>query len=222
MVHKVSHTQKVLNVWAIILIIWSVYRAKLSLPAWIDELVAKPFVFILPVIIFLNRFEGKKEVRKELGFTTKNFFSDIRLALIIGLFFSIIAVLSNFIKFGNFSFTQTLFAMGGTRLFFAFVLALATGVSEEVLSRGFVLNQFYKESGNPISASFLSSIFFLILHVPILFTNLKLSGTVLLFFLATDFILSLVNSFVFLDRKSLTAPILIHAFYNMSIILYIS
>ena len=53
----VSYTQKVLNVWAVILILWSIYRAKLALPEWFDEFIAKPLIFILPVYLFIRKVE---------------------------------------------------------------------------------------------------------------------------------------------------------------------
>ena len=48
-----------------------------------------------------------------------------------------------------------------------------------------------------------------------------LTGNTLLMVLTTDMILSLVNSFAFLERRNLIVPILIHTFYNLSIILFI-
>jgi membrane protease YdiL (CAAX protease family) len=99
--------------------------------------------------------------------------------------------------------------------------ALATGISEEILSRGFVLKRLYEDSKNILTSSFFASILFFFLHVPILFTNIKLTGNLLLFFMVTDIILSLFNSFVFLIRKSLFLPIFIHALYNITLLLFI-
>jgi membrane protease YdiL (CAAX protease family) len=101
------------------------------------------------------------------------------------------------------------------------IITFATAITEEIFARGFILKRLYEEWGNSYSAAFFSSLLFLIIHIPILITNLKLSGNLLLLFFATDFILSLVNSFVFLERKSLVAPILIHALYNIAILFYL-
>ena len=56
---KVTATQRALNLWAVILIIWSVYRAKFRLPEWLDEFIAKPLVFILPVYYYIRKIEKK-------------------------------------------------------------------------------------------------------------------------------------------------------------------
>ncbi len=215
----VSRTQRVLNVWAIVLILWSIYRTKLVLPEWFDELVAKPFVFITPVYVYLTHVE-KTSFFKGIGLTIKDFFSEVKVAVLIGLFFTIAGFAAHYVKNGGFSFAQTLLGQNPQSLLLIFVLALATATCEEILSRGFVLKRLYEESNNMFTSSFLASVLFLIIHIPILFTNLKLSGSQLLLFMTTDFILSLINSFIFLDRKNLIAPILIHALYNMSILLY--
>lgn len=209
-----------LNIWAIVLIMWSVYRAKFQLPEVIDELIAKPIVFLLPVYWYIKNTE-KKDFAPNVWLTTTKLFSNIYLSLFIGAIFALSALMANYGKFGTFSFGETLLNMHAQSLVFAIVIALFTAFCEEVVSRGFVLKRLYEESGNVYTSSFLASVLFLILHIPILLTNLKLTGSVLLWFMVTDFILSLINSFVFLSRRSLVSPILIHALYNLSIILYI-
>jgi len=216
----VSPTQKVLNLWAVILIIWSVYRAKFFMPEWFDEFIAKPLVFVLPVYLYIKKVE-KKDFLPSILLTTKNIFKDIYLAIIIGFVFALSAFFSNYLKHGGFLFNATVIYSTSQKLSTYFFIASATGFSEEILSRGFILKRLYEESGNLYTSSFISSILFFILHIPILFTNLKLTGGLLLLFMITDLILSLANSFIFLERKSLILPILIHAFYNLAVILYV-
>ena len=215
---KVTPTQRALNLWAIILIIWAIYRAKFKLPEWFDEFIAKPLVFIVPVYYYIKRIE-KKSFFSALDFKFSITLPDILISLIIGGIFSLTAILANALKFNKFVLFQHEYSL--ETIFILILTALATAISEEILSRGFVLKRLYQESKNIYYSSFFSSILFLFLHVPILFTNYKLTGDQLLLFMGTDLMLSLVNSFVFLDRKSLIVPILIHAFYNLSIILFV-
>lgn len=215
-----SPLQKTLNLWAIVLIIWSVYRTKLFLPEWFDEFIAKPLVFILPVYIYIKNFE-KKPFFESVGLTRQNIFNNIKIALSIGVLLTGSAVAANYFKYGEFSFSNTLFNNNGQNLILIIIMSLATGFSEELLSRGFLLKRLYDDSGNIYASSFLSSVLFLVLHIPILFTNSQLQGSLILLFLMTDFILSMVNSFLYLDGKNLVSPILVHAFYNLAIILYI-
>lgn len=219
MKNGVSSAQKALNLWAIILIIWSIYRANFKLPQWFDEYIAKPVVFVLPVYYYILKYE-KKDFFTAVGWKLKSNFSDVFLGLLLGGLFFLMAILANFIKFNKFVIFPT------QKFFFPVFLltiltAFATSISEEILSRGFVLKRLYEESKNIYTSSFFSSILFFFLHVPILFTNAKITGNLLLFFMTSDLVLSLANSFVFLEKKNLTLPILIHAFYNLSIYFFI-
>lgn len=213
-----SPTQKALNLWAIILIIWAIYRAKLKMPEWFDEFLAKPLVFILPVYYYIQNID-KKKFFESIQLKFKFNAIDLLYVLAIGGIFASSAILANFMKFNKFVLFQNPVTV--TSLGYMIILALATGISEEILSRGFVLKKLYEESKNPYTSSFFASILFFFLHVPILFTNTRLSGNLLLMFLGMDMILSLVNSFVYLERKNLALPILIHASYNLSIILFL-
>lgn len=218
MKQKVSPTQKALNLWAIILIVWAVYRAKLHMPEWFDEFIAKPFVFVLPVFYYIKNVE-KKPILASLNLHLKKWSSDVLLGFLIGGFFFVNAIFIHYLKLGRTNiFSQ--FA-NSQHLLLIVTLAFATSITEEILSRGFILRHLYEESKNIYSSSFIGSILFFFLHVPILFTNVKITGNLLLLFMGTDMILSFINSVLFLDRKNLALPILIHAFYNLSIVLFL-
>ncbi|EKE13697.1 MAG: hypothetical protein ACD_12C00864G0001 [uncultured bacterium] len=215
---KISSTQKALNLWAVVLIVWAVYRTYLKLPEWFDEFIAKPLVFVLPVLVYIRTVE-KKEILSSLFINKnfKNFIKEFFISFGVGLILLLTALFSVYLRFnkiglfGHFpSFNQ----------FGLIVLtALATGITEEILSRGFVLKRLYEESKNAYSSTFFASILFFFLHVPILFVNNKINGSMLLLFMVTDLLLSMVTGLIMIQRKSLTVPILIHAFYNVVIAL---
>lgn len=215
---KITPTQKALNLWAIILIIWSIYRANMKMPEWFDEFIAKPIVFILPVYYYIKKID-KVDFFSAIWFKPKKIFRDLAVAFGIGGVFFVTSIFASFVKSGQFFSSNVSFTP--QNIFYIFVIALATGISEEILSRGFVLRKLYEESKNIYTSSFFASILFFFLHVPMLFTNAKIVGNTLLVFMATDLILSLVNSFIYLDKKSLTLPILIHAMYNISLAFFI-
>lgn len=218
MKEKATPTQKALNLWAVILIIWSVYRSVLKMPEWFDEFVAKPAVFVLPVIYYIRKID-KKDVLSSIyvSLNSRKFLSDLIYSVMAMLLFFGAAVSAIYINTGKLLDRPNLPDWGTVAM--VILLALATGVTEEILSRGFVLKKLYDESKNYFSSIFLSSILFFILHVPILFTNINITGNLLLTFMVTDMVLSIINGFIFLERKSLTVPILIHAFYNIMVAL---
>ena len=215
---KVTPTQRALNLWAVIIIVWSVYRTYLHLPEWFDEFIAKPLVFVLPVFAYIKWVE-KKDILSSL-FLNKNlkvFLKEFFISLGVGLILLLTALLSVYLRFkkvglfSNFpSFNQ---------LTLIFITALATGITEEILSRGFVLKRLYEESKNAYSSAFFASILFFFLHVPILFASSKINGSMLLVFMVTDLLLSMVTGLIMIQRKSLTVPILIHTFYNVVVAL---
>ncbi len=209
--------QKTLNFWAIILIIWSIYRANFRLPETIDELLIKPMVFILPVYFFITHWE-KRAFFTSVDLRFSSFKKDGLIGVTIGVLFFLVGILANYIKH---AYRIVLPSVTSTTMIMALILAVATSISEEILSRGFVLKRLYQESKNVLSASFLASVLFFFLHVPILFTNIKITGGMILFIMATDIVLSLLISFIYLERKSLLPAILIHAFYNFSLYFFV-
>ena len=217
---KISPTQRALNLWAIVLIIWAVYRSKFNFfPPEIDEFIAKPLVFILPVWYYIKHYENGKFFDR-LDLHRKTLKTDIVYGLGIGAIFFGSAVLAQLVGKGKVIFLQGK-SFSPETVGLMVVMAIATAISEEILSRGFILKRLYEESKNVWSASFLASILFFFLHVPILFGDPKINGNMLLIFLVTDMILSLTNSFIFLWRKSLVLPILIHALYSLAIIFFL-
>jgi len=212
-------TQKALNLWAIILIVWSFYRAKLNLPEWFDEFVAKPIVFVLPVIYYIVRYE-KTNVFQALWWKKIPPIKDIVIGLGIGILFPITIALSVVMNKHKLVFFPGK-AVSFNYIIVALLIVLATSVTEEILSRGFVLKRLYDESKNYLNSSLFASFLFFFLHVPILFTTSQLTGNAIIFIMMTDLLLSLVSSFVFLERKSLVTAIIIHAFYNLSFLLFV-
>jgi membrane protease YdiL (CAAX protease family) len=214
-----NNTQRYLNLWAVVLIAWTVYRMNYSFPEYVDEFIAKPIIFLLPVFLYIKNIE-KKSFLSGIGFNFKKFIPDLLIGLFVGLFFFSIAVIIKYARTG--SLTPNEFAIFGNATSFGYtaLVALVTAISEEVLSRGFVLKRLYEDSKNVFSSSFFASILFFILHVPIMFSNSNLSGSYLLFFMTIYLCLGIANSFIFILRKNIVLPILIYAFYSLTISLY--
>lgn len=214
----VTPTQKALNLWAVILIVWSIYRTYLKLPEWFDEFIAKPVVFVLPILVYIRTVE-KKHILSSLfiNHNFKKFIEEFLISFGFGLvllFTALFSVYLRFKKVGLFGHFPDVNQFG-----LIFLTALATGITEEILSRGFVLKRLYEESKNAYSSAFFASILFFFLHVPILFSNNRINGQMLLMFMATDLLLSMVAGLIMIQRKSLTIPILIHTFYNVVVAL---
>lgn len=210
---KVGSTQKVLNVWAIILILWSFYRItfRADLPIWFDELIAKPIVFLFPIYWFIIRVE-KKSFLKGVGFSQKNVLTEIAFGLGIGCLFISIAVVARILKELPFSPLVISFTSGTWAL-----STIAAAGSEQILSTGFVFKRLSEESKNIVSPLIISALLFFVIHIPILFGADKISVSILVQMIVLNTILSLTTSIVFLLRKNTIAPIVVHALYLLSL-----
>lgn len=208
----------VFRLWAWILLVWSLYRYFVTAPEVVDEFIAKPLVFIVPILLYVL-FVEKRSITT-LGYTGKNFFTSIYVGLGIGFLFALQGLAANFVKYGDFTINpiQAFRDYG----FLLLPISLVTAISEETLGRGFLFSRFFEKSNeNLIYSAFYSTGMFVLLHVPILLTTFKYQGVTLVLFFTTSIVIGLTNAILFRYTKSLVAPVLVHLFWNMTVALYI-
>lgn len=210
--------EKTFHVWGWIVLAWALYRYFFRLPEWADEFVFKPLLFVVPVLWYVVAKEKRKLA--SIGITNKNLFTSIYIGLGFGFVFALEGIAANAIKYGKLSFIPIdAFKQYGMGVMFC--LSLATAVSEEILSRGFVFTRLMEEKKSLPFASIVSTLMFVFIHIPILVLSLKLQGTALVLFFITDFVLGFANALLLYNTKSLIAPILVHVFWNMTVALYL-
>ncbi len=212
---------QVFIVWFLIFIVWAIYRAKFYLPEGVDEFFVKPLIFTLPVI-FVVLYKEKKKI-KDLGFDTdfKNIFLDLYLGVVIGVLFALEGLFTNYLKYGKFSFLPLLSVKVSGGIIPFLILNIFSSLWEEILGRGYLYNRLYLISGRQFGSAFTSSFLFLLLHIPIMFTRLHLMEFSLLIYPISILLLGITNCYLFSLRKSLVLPILVHAFWNMTVALYL-
>ncbi|MBI5019753.1 CPBP family intramembrane metalloprotease [Candidatus Gottesmanbacteria bacterium] len=214
----VSVTEKMYRVWGWIVLVWALYRYFFKLPEWADEFIFKPMVFALPVIWYVRTRE--KRGLSSVGLTGKNLFTSIYIGLGFGFVFAIEGLFANAIKYGKIE-IMPIAAFQEYGLGMLLLLSAATAFSEELLSRGFVFTRLIEGKKSLIYAAAISTLMFVVLHVPILAFSSKLTGVVLLMFFVTDFVLGFANALLLYNTGSLIAPILVHVFWNMTVALYL-
>ncbi|MBI3379948.1 CPBP family intramembrane metalloprotease [Candidatus Gottesmanbacteria bacterium] len=212
---------QVFIVWFIIFLAWAFYRANFFFPEGVDEFLIKPLIFVLPVLYVVLIREKKKLGDLGLLPKQKDLFVDLYIGVVIGVLFALEGLLVNYLKYSRFSFSPIMASRISGGLGWFFLLNMATSLWEEILGRGYLYQRLYKLSNNQFGAAFTSSFLFLLLHVPILFTRLHLTDTSLIVYPLSILILGITNSYIFTLRKSLTLPILIHTFWNMTVALYL-
>ncbi|OGG03831.1 hypothetical protein A2W14_04790 [Candidatus Gottesmanbacteria bacterium RBG_16_37_8] len=208
-------------VWFTIFIVWAFYRAYYILPESLDEFIVKPLIFAVPVIFLVWIWENKPLKSLGLWFNARGLVIDIYIGVVLGILLAVEGLMANYLKYGRFSFgpIEALFLAGGIGSFLA--INLATSISEEILGRGFLYNRLFKASKQQLASAIVASFLFTLIHLPIMFTRLHLTGNALIFYPLSIFTMGMVNSYLFTLRGNLVLPILIHTFWNMTISLYL-
>ena len=215
---SVDPVESTYHVWGWIVLAWAFYRYFFHFPEWLDEFIFKPLVFVAPVLWYVRTRE--KRQLTSLGFMSKNLFTSIYIGVGFGFVFALEGLAANAIKYGRLqivpidAFAQ--YGMGTLLL-----LSAATAFSEELLSRGFVFTRLLEGKKSLLAAALISTLMFVVLHIPILAFSLKLQGVALLLFFVTDFVLGFANALLLYNTGSLVAPILVHIFWNMTVALYL-
>lgn len=207
-----------IHLWAYIAIAWALYRYFFKFSEAIDELVFKPLIFVLPVILYVLKKE--KRPLSSLGFVSNNLFRNILIGIGFGIVFILEGIFANTTKYGSLQ-MRPLDVVSQYGLPIMILLTFATALTEEIMNRGFLFNRMYEQSKNLMKTTFVTALLFMVLHIPVLVTSLHLQGTALVLFFATDFILALANNMLFAFTGSLVAPILVHIFWNMTVLLFL-
>lgn len=205
-------------VWGVVLFVWALYRAFLHLPEWIDELFIKPLIFLVPVLLFVRWYEKKSFA--SIGWLLGKFNRDLYIGLGIGAIFVVEAIVANGVKYGTLTIVPAIPLATVTIVSYLF-FSLTSSFCEETLVRGFLFSRLRDNYQNQIKAVVVSTLMYFFLLVPVIFTQLSLTPVSLAIFIMTNLILSFANSMIFSETKTLTIPVLIHTFWNMTVFMYL-
>ncbi|MBL7150788.1 CPBP family intramembrane metalloprotease [Candidatus Microgenomates bacterium] len=206
---------QILILWGLIAILWGMYRYFFRFSEIVDELIFKPLIFLTPVLWFV-KFKERKSW-PSLGLTKTHLRKSILIGLCLGLFFCLEGILTSWFKNKELIFNPKQLSIGG--IFGAGFLSLITGFSEELLSRGFLMNRFWKLFDSEFLANFLSSVLFTFSHLPIAVLVLYYTERDLFSYSLLIFILSVADGFIFGRTKNISGSIISHALWNWSVIL---
>ncbi|OGG13204.1 hypothetical protein A3D77_00590 [Candidatus Gottesmanbacteria bacterium RIFCSPHIGHO2_02_FULL_39_11] len=212
--------RQVFLVWLFVFLIWTFYRIFVSQSEFVDEVIAKPLFFLFPVILVVVGIEKKPLSEIGFRFTLKSVVTDIFIATLIGSIFVIEAILVNRIKYGELSFSvlPVVKATGGLLPFS--LITLSTVASEEILSRGYIFNRLLQAGESEIRSTVITTVLFILLHLPIFFTKLQFIDSTFYVYLFSLTVLSITACF-FSRNRSFLLPILIHFFWSITVSLYL-
>ncbi len=197
-----------------LIVFWAFYRFLFRLPDNVEELVVKPIVWLLPLIIILRK---EKNGLGSLGITFKNFFASVYLSLGLGAVFVAEALLTNYLKYGGFNFGANI---GSLPLLPSLGLSFATAFSEETAFRGYIFNRLSQVLKNDVTANIVQTILWTAIHVPIAFFVLKMGMVPGIVYLLITAIFGLGSAFVFGRTKNVFGSIFLHVLWEWPIILF--
>lgn len=197
-----------------LLLVWGAYRAFVSLPENIEELLVKPLIWLVPVALLLRK---EKVGAGSLGLTFKNLFPAIYFSLALGAFFVMEAVLINFVKHGGLNFGSYI---GEGAFFSSLFLSFATATVEETSFRGYIFSRLWLVTKKEWVATLLTSLLWGLIHVPVVIFVWKLSFSAGLTYLILTTIFGIGSAFVFARTRNIFSSILLHVLWEWPIILF--
>lgn len=199
---------------AYLITVWCFYRFLFKFPDEVEELVIKPIIWLLPVFYIVGREKTKLD---SLGITFKNLFPSIYLALGLGAFFVLEAVVVNILKYGKLNFGANL---GDLPLMATLGLSFATSISEEIAYRGYIFGRLWYVLKNEWIANAITTILWVAIHIPIAFVVWKLNLSAGLIYLVLTGIFGIGSAFVFARTKNIWSSIFLHVLWEWPIILF--
>lgn len=211
---KSESLKNLVRFYAFLFVVWGFYRFLFQFPDPLEELVAKPIVWLLPMIYFARK---EKLKLSDLGFTSKNFFHVVYFVIFLGFLFGIAAMIVNYLKYGSLNLNANI---GQEAFTTSLLLSFATAFSEEVAFRGYIFGRSLVFLKDEIKANLLTSVGWTLIHLPVAIFDWNLSITDTAIYLFLVFTFSLGTTFVYSKTKNIIAPILLHVMWQWPIILF--
>lgn len=207
--------KKVFGVFVFVFLVWGSYRYFFLLPDWLEELILKPIVFLLPVFWLIKK---EKESFSSIGLSFQNLFKNIYYGLGLGTVFALIGILTNYLKYGGISFISYDLTFGSLlRLMF---LYLATAFSEETFFRGYIFTRLLKTGKKELPAGMISAFLFALIHLPVAIFVWHYKPGALCLHGSLSFLLGLGNAFLMAKTRTIVAPVITHTLWGVTLFLF--
>lgn len=215
-VNEIKLLRLVFRYFLFLLLFWGLYRLLFRLPESLEELVLKPFFWLGSLFYLVRKIE--KKPLSSLGISSENLFRNLYWGIGLGFLFAIEGFLTNFLKYGQSNLIQLPYNLG--QFLFALFLSAITAICEELVFRGFFFNRLWRIWKREWLANFVTSIFFIFVHLPIVIFGLHYGFYDVLIYAFLLFLYSLGAGFVFARTENVLSPILLHIFWGWPLVLF--
>ncbi len=216
---EIGVVHELLRFWVWLLVIWGFYRVLFRFPVWVEELILKPIVFLVPLYRVLRREEDSWKKRwQSIGVGWKNLFAALAYGLSLGVFYLFVGRMGQFFRFGSDGVNPYGGLVSGVVL--TVVLALATAISEEVVFMGYLLPRFKAVWKDEWKSATVVALLFALLHMPILIFSYGYPPALIMGQFLLAFVLGFGNSVLMLRLNNIVAPIMSHALWAMAVLMF--
>lgn len=197
-----------------LVLFWGFYRLFFKLPDEFEELFLKPVVWLLPLVVIVGK---EKMSLSSLGITFKNLFPSIYYSIGLGAFFVIEALVVHLLKYKGINFGANI---GQMPILASFGLSFATAFSEEIAFRGYIFGKLLDYLKNEALANVISSILWVIIHIPYTVFVLKLDFSAAALSLFLTFLFGAGSAFIYARTKNIASSVFLHVLWQWPIILF--
>lgn len=207
-IHKdSSNLTEILSVYFLIFFLWAGYRLLFRFPEWIDEYIAKPLIWIVPLMALRKRI-----ISNTVKSSNINISYNILLGLSVGILYFIVYTFLTRGPFAVLIFQLSHYPLA--ELIIPLFISLCTGFTEELVFRRYILENALSIFNDSILANIFSSFLFTLIHLPIIVFIYKYPLAETVSYLSVLMLSSLIYGWVYLQKRSHIASSLTHAMWN--------
>ncbi|MBI2310151.1 CPBP family intramembrane metalloprotease [Candidatus Collierbacteria bacterium] len=202
------------KVYAVVFVLWGIYRLVFRFPEEVEETFLKPIVFVGVAMLIEKPKNWLKYFMEVWG--SGDWVKALGWGLVFGLGYVVIYGFSSFLSFGN---LQPEGLTGSSILAFT-LIGILTSVWEEWLFPGYIFSHIKADIKGVWLPRLLTAAMFAAVHSPILIFWYKFAPQTVIFQLTMLFILGTGNVILQEKLKNLIAPVVSHFGWGLAIFLF--
>jgi len=201
---------RVIILYILITAVWAGYRYFFVMPEWVDEVIAKPVIDLLPILSVVVLVE--KNSLESLGLTRHNYWFNALMGLGLGALLLFESVMTRYFKNGSVS----VLSLAPASLLLNLGISFATAFTEETVFRGYFFRRFMWIWESEVAANILSTVFFTVAHLPLAIFALHYSGGQIFTYSLEIYVLGTIFAYVFARVESIVPTTIAHTIWNFA------
>ena len=194
-----------------LLVVWTVFRFGFSFDEQVEEMIVKPFLWLLP--LFFVWLRDSRQVR----FFEGNWLKAVMYGLLMGVFYGVAIYIAGTRRIGwlfGFSLGEVTVLSG--------LVFLSTSIVEELVFSGFIFGKLHQTSKRLWQSAMTTGLLFSVIHIPIGLFVYDYQLNVLLGFLGVIALVGMANAWLMGVTRNVLAPIAAHWMWSMAVLAFLA